>query len=671
MNFAVPTAFAWALLAAPIIVFYILKVRLRRAPTSTSLFWNQIYDEKPPRSIWETFKHLLSLLAQLALLMLLVLALTDPIFEWQQKSAQRIVFVIDNSASMRATDVEPSRFEAARSAAITACDSLRYGDQLAIVVAGDRPRVAVGMSQHIPTLKRVLADLKASDAPTNLAPAIGLARRVLGDHPHRRTVLFTDGCYDGETAKPQASGEDAEPNKVAENAEDVESRIFGAESGNVGITQFQVRRSLVDPLGYEILTAVTNASDRPVDCRLEIELNEIPVDVLPLSLAPEETWSRALQKTSLDGGHLIARIVDLKPGDESADPLVDPLTADDIAQAVLPARELQDVLLVTPGNLFLQKVFEANPLVTLEVVNEPPETWPADTLIVLHRQEIAELPAGDVWVIDPQADSDHWQAGGDLENPIVTQQDADSPLMRHVKLDNVLMPKARKLTFAKEPRILAGAVSGDPVYAEAPRQGGRLLVLTVDIEEGDLTFRTAFPIMVTNALGWFSGEAGELAPALTTGSVARVPVPDVADDRQLILISPDGDQQPVVIAAQASADRNVADAEDDPVASAETPQSVGDDQHATVGPLERVGIWEVTAETPGGLLTATTVTELACNLANPRETDIRTPEELLTPATRRPLRAGWFSRPVWFYCAIAALLLAFLEWFLYQRRFIR
>jgi len=658
MNFAVPTAFAWALLAAPIIVFYILKVRLRRAPTSTSLFWNQVYDEKPPRSIWETLKHLLSLLAQLALLMLLVFALTDPIFRWQQTAAQRIVFVIDNSASMRATDVRPTRFEAARAAAIAACDSLRYGDQLAIVVAGDRPRVAVGMSDHIPTLKRVMADLDVSDAPTNLQPAIDLARRVLGDHAHGRTVLFTDGCYD---AKPQA-GDEAAASQAGEiaasdSASNLELRIFGAESGNVGITQFQVRRSLVDPLGYEILTAVRNASNRSVECRLELELNGAPVDVLPLKLEPEETWSRALQKTSLDGGRLTARLVDLKPSDDGA-AFNDPLAADDAAQAVLPGREIQNVLLVTPGNLFLQKVLEANSLVKLEVVNTPPAAWPAETLIVLHRQELAELPRGNVWAIDPRVDSDAWKAGGDLENPIVTEQDAESPLMRHVKLDNVLMPKARKLTFAAKPHILAGAVSGDPVYAEVPRESGRLLVLTVDIEEGDLTFRTAFPIMVTNALGWFSGEAGELTPALTTGSVARIPIPDDARDRSLNLTSPDGDSSPILLAAS-------------PLSTDADESDVTDERHASIGPLERVGIWQVTAESAGGVLPSTTIAELACNLANPRETDIRTPADLLTATTADPLQAGWLTRPVWFYCAIAALLLAFIEWCLYQRRLIR
>lgn len=659
MSFAAPAAFAWALLAAPIIVFYILKVRLRRAPTSTSLFWNQIYDEKPPRSIWETLKHLLSLLAQLAVLMLLVVALTDPIFHWQVNAAQRIVLVIDNSASMRATDVQPSRFEAARAAAIAACDSLRYGDQLAIVVAGDRPRVAVGMSDHIPTLKRVLADLRVSDSPTNLQPAIDLARRVLGDHPHGRTVVFTDGCFDTKPpAAAQVPASQAGESAAGPALNNADLRIFGADSGNIGITQFQVRRSLVDPLGYEILTSVKNASNRPVECRLELELNGVPVDVLPLKLEPDQAWSRALQKTSLDGGRLIARIADLKPADPAAGPFTDPLAADDLAQAVLPPREIQNVLLVTPGNLFLQKVFEANPLVRLEVADAPPATWPADTLIVLHRQELAQLPPGNVWVIDPRVDSDLWNAGGDLENPIITEQDAASPLMRHVQLTNVLMPKARKLTFAAKPHVLAGAVSGDPIYAEVARSNGRVLVLSIDIEEGDLTFRTAFPIMVTNALGWFSGEAGELTPALATGSVARIPIPDAVRDRALMLEAPDGARQPITLGTPSAP----TDA---------TPDAPNDQRHATVGPLEYVGIWEVAATSATGVLPSDVVAQLACNLANPRETDIRTPTNLQSAAAADPLRAGWFTRPVWFYCAIAAFLLAVIEWLLYQRRFIR
>ncbi|MEZ6046867.1 MAG: BatA domain-containing protein [Planctomycetaceae bacterium] len=55
----------WFLLAIPIVIFYLLKIRLRRVPVSTTMFWNQIYEEKKPRSIWQQLRHLLSLLLQL------------------------------------------------------------------------------------------------------------------------------------------------------------------------------------------------------------------------------------------------------------------------------------------------------------------------------------------------------------------------------------------------------------------------------------------------------------------------------------------------------------------------------------------------------------------------------------------------------------------------------
>ena len=34
-------------------VFYILKIRLRRVPVSTLLFWQQIFEEKKRRALWQ------------------------------------------------------------------------------------------------------------------------------------------------------------------------------------------------------------------------------------------------------------------------------------------------------------------------------------------------------------------------------------------------------------------------------------------------------------------------------------------------------------------------------------------------------------------------------------------------------------------------------------------
>ena len=109
MNLANPAALLWAGLAIPIVIFYILKIRLRRVPVSTTLFWQQIFEEKQPRSIWQHLRHLLSLLIQLAFLCLLGARAGRAVLRSEASGSRRRVLVVDNSASMNATDGSPTR----------------------------------------------------------------------------------------------------------------------------------------------------------------------------------------------------------------------------------------------------------------------------------------------------------------------------------------------------------------------------------------------------------------------------------------------------------------------------------------------------------------------------------------------------------------------------------
>src|SRR5947208_3736459 len=146
MNLANPTALLWIGLAIPIVIFYILKIRLRRVPVSTTLFWRQIFDEKQPRSIWQHLRHLISLILQLAFLCLLVFALAEPFFRWEVLEARRVVLVVDNSASMNATDVSPTRLDKARQEAQRYVAGLRFRDEVAIVAAGTQLQVLCGLT---------------------------------------------------------------------------------------------------------------------------------------------------------------------------------------------------------------------------------------------------------------------------------------------------------------------------------------------------------------------------------------------------------------------------------------------------------------------------------------------------------------------------------------------
>ncbi len=696
MTFDSPSSLFWLALAVPIVVFYILKIRLRRQPVSTVMFWKQVLDEQNPRSIWQRLRHLVSLLLQLAMLAFLALAVADPYFFWEVRAARRIVVVVDNSASMNATDAKPTRLAEAKRQVGRIIAGMRHRDEVALVTAGTQPQVVVGFTGRQKTVSNALEAVPATDGPSHVAEAVALGQRLLGerqDGKQPEVVVFSDGRFEGVEAlvsssdfrsggreppgssdvspsspespshpnplPPKAGGEGTKPE---DGIAPVKLHVIGERTANVGIVQFQVRRSLVDPLGYEILAEVRNASDQPVECRFEVELNDEPIDVVPLKLEAGGKWSQVFEKTSAEGGHLIATLTHH-----------DALAADNTARAVLPRREIQPVLLVTSGNLFLQKVFEVNPLVKLTVASETPATLPAGTVVVFHRVVPEKIPAGQVFIIDPANASDLYTVGEPIANPIVTKQDKDSPLMAHVRLDNVLMPEARALTPTRpdETKILAEAVTKEPIFFAVNRPEGKVLVLTVNLDKGDLPLRTAFPITVANALHWFAGNKGDLRESLPAGSFATVTAADFARPSKgepLALRSPTGELKPL-------------------------PANV---EKLIVGPLDQCGVWSIVvagqglrAEGQGTEKTNAASTsesslslapqpsplspllEIACNLASAAESDIRPPEELLeTKGTVSPVLAGLGSRPMWFWLLLAGLVLTTVEWCLYQRRVI-
>jgi hypothetical protein len=632
MSFANPTALYWAALAIPIVLLYVLKIRLRRVPVSTIIFWRQIFEEKQPRSIWERLRHIISLLIQLFLLSLLVLALAAPYFNWEILEARRFVMVVDNSASMNATDEMPTRLDAAKRAGMNLINSLRFRDEMAIVSAGSQPQLFCGLTGHQRTLRRALESIPSRDGPSRTMEAVELARRLVAGPKHHKVVVLSDGAFDDAT-------------QLA-HADDVDWIHVGKKTGNVGITQFQVRRSLLDSIGYEILIEVVNYSEDSAECRLELDLDGTVIDVVPIKLAAEGRWTHVFEKTSADGGILTAKI------DRS-----DTFDRDNFARALLPRRSLLPVLLVTEGDLFLQKVFEANPIVQLTVQREPPDVVPVGTVLVLHQKVPPQVPAGSVLVVDPAQSSDLWELGGMLDHPLVAKQDKESPVMAHVKLDNVLMPEARKLTPVGKAHELVTSLNDEPLYLGFERPSGKVLVLTVNLDRGDLPLRTAFPIMVTNALAWFGGAKGELRESVATGAISEADLArdrgasgprDESNEAGFLLRSPNGDAR---------------------LLPAGAPKAV-------LGPFDQCGVWAVEpntpmADQPGATATRSVsqpILEIAVNLANRRESDLR------VPANFEPrfatAAAGLGGRPLWFYLVALAWCLAALEWFLYNRRWI-
>lgn len=636
-----PLSFFWLLVAVPIVACYLLKVRQRRVPVSTLMFWDRVYEEKPPRALWRQLRHLTSLLLQLLFLILVVAALSDPHFASEQQTQRRVVLILDNSASMNVADIGSSRLAEIKRRAADRIQHLRRGDQFAVLSASIQPTVVCGLTEHVGTLLQAVESIPATDGAAAILESVNLAERLIAGQSHQEIVVLSDGCFRGadEIAKRAADAESRDLDKAP-----VELVTVGKPATNTAITQFQVRRSLHDPLGYHVYIEVQHFGPDAINCSLELQLDDQLIDVLPLKLSSGGRWAQTIEKISEPGGIFTARLS-----------VKDALPADNQAQAVLPERMRVPVSLVTRGHVFLQRVFEANPSVELSVSDSAPSADDLGTnhqrrVLVVHREIPTPFPTGNVLVLQPESSGSLWDVGERLEQPLVGKQQSDSPVLANVRLDNVLMPEARVLNFKVPHRVLIEAATGEPLLAEVTHPGGRVLVLTVSIERGDLPLRTAFPILMSNALNWFSGQGGEYQAAHAVGAV-----PEIRLDSILKSASAGEQVESLRVLSPTSLSRIV-------------PLHRGSDETVSVGPLDQAGLWSLEPVRDGAVADASSGSESfrwACNLANAAESDLRAPA---FGSTDNSQIARSSSRPLWMYLVVAAGVLTLLEWAGYQRR---
>jgi len=654
MSFAAPDRLLWLLAALPIIGLYILKTRLRKRQVSTLLFWDQLFEEKRQRTWWRDLRHWLSLLMQLLILLLVVAALSDPAWSLRNDNREELILIVDNSASMQAVNEETgeTRLQTALDQAGDYITALRPGNDVSLLTAGSTVDVAVGRTDFPPSIAEGLRGITPTDGPTRVDEAIEMARRLCSDDERRRIVVFSDQRTDIEGENPLAN--------------DIEWVIVGQNTPNVAITSFNARRSIVDPIGYSLFVEVSNFSEEPADGRLTLKLDGTLIDVFPYSIEPGDTFRKTFTGTSQAGG-ILAATIDAEDG----------LTIDNTAQAIIPARPTIPVTLISESeieNYYLNTVLESIPL--LEVTRRRPDeveaTKQAGSLLVYDRLAPETLPDGPILIVAGDADGPEltfgeikqaaWKVGPALEAPLIVDQADEHPLLRHVHLENVLLQGGRDISVSEQlgpATTLVKAADGSQLLVAIERPAGRILILSGDLETGDLPLRIAFPVMMTNAVNWFLRQSNEFTPTLTTGEAARVAwetaVPASTNESRPTgpwLVDPEGNRHSVAI----------------------------DRMSAAVGPLKQTGIYGLFAKlpetseqnpspAPEELMKDQSAAKghlLAVNLCNAAESDLSVPTGTENELSK-PNRAGL---PAWLILALVSLLVVLWEWRLYQRRII-
>jgi Ca-activated chloride channel homolog len=126
-----------------------------------------------------------------------------------------IVLAMDSSRSMKATDVEPTRLDAARIAAKTFLDEVPEKFRVGVVSFATRAAVGVAPTEDRALVATALDTLKPGEG-TAIGDAVALSLRVgraqedtAESAPPRAIVLISDGARDGGRVEPAEAAQEA------------------------------------------------------------------------------------------------------------------------------------------------------------------------------------------------------------------------------------------------------------------------------------------------------------------------------------------------------------------------------------------------------------------------------------------------------------------------------
>lgn len=498
-------AAATALLALPaILLLYFLKVRRPEVTVATLLFWRPRVADRQANAPWQRLRFSLLLLLQLLAAAALALALMRPGVAGVAGVGQVTVVLVDGSASMRATDVTPSRFEVAIEDAKRMAGQLRPGQQMATVLLGEHAQLLTAATDDPALLRAGLDRARPAGQAADLGEGLSLADALLAGREGGAIVLISDGH--ARAASPLRA------------AAPVTYIGVGSSGENAGI------ESLTRTADGNVFLRVANYGRQALSTRVEMRADGVLVDVLPMEVdggsAGQLTWTRLPAGTRV----LEAR---LTPGDSFA--------LDDVAWLVTADPPVHSVLLVTPGNGFMARALSLVPGVKLTIV-EPGKYRPgAYDLYVFD----SFLPPGPLpqpaLVMNPPEGEGPVAAGPQVDPGGVLPASPLEPLLQDVVLRDVHVQAAARVEAPPDWRTVIAGTSDALLLVHQGEP--RLAELTFDIHHSDLPLRPAFPILVHNLVTYLLPGGFENQAYPLDDPVRLVAQPDA---RALEVTTPEG-----------------------------------------------------------------------------------------------------------------------------------
>src|SRR5437764_1666569 len=193
MSLLLPAALAFGIIIPIIFLLYFMRPRRHERVVSSTLLWQQALQDLQASRPWQRLRITPLLILQILAAIVIVLVLARPATFIRSPIGGNSIIILQASASMQATDVPPSRFEAARSNITNLIDGLGPSDQLSLITMAKTPQVLIAFSSDKSQLTSALQRAKVTNQDADLEQALSLATSLAAGHTDAQVLVIGDG----------------------------------------------------------------------------------------------------------------------------------------------------------------------------------------------------------------------------------------------------------------------------------------------------------------------------------------------------------------------------------------------------------------------------------------------------------------------------------------------
>jgi hypothetical protein len=493
MSLAAPVFLAALLLLVPVLIAFLVRRQRRIIRVPSTIVWRLGAKSVAKSRRIRDLRRLLALIACLGGVAALVIAAARP----SGSRGDAIVYVVDVSASMSGGALSEARTWLSREVAAQGPNA-----NIAIVLAGSEPRVALPPSPPGPRTDEAIGAISAEKDVAAMDEAVALAEG-LASTTGARIVVLTNRPIEVE---------------VSSRAKKPEQRLFGRAArsahvpDNVGITSLFTRTPPDARDDEEREASVTVATSSAVARRVHLVVTLAGRVVADRRIDVPDRGETSEHVLLRGAGRLVARIT---PDDGKTDALA----IDDEASLEEIARRPPRVAFVHDDDegasaYFIEKALRAAGIVDLvDVSSTGPPPSKAEIAVVLRdgTGRPAHVPAFLVGVEPKELGIEVRTVGKEATH--LRSMALEDPILRGVFLDDLTTLRAKVVKVPREARTLVDLDAG-PVLVAGGSGTGSWVWLGIDPEESDLVLRVAFPVLVGNVLAHLAG-ASQVVSAKT------------------------------------------------------------------------------------------------------------------------------------------------------------